>query len=200
MIQRTGRHTSTKNLQEYLQLQHRFYPSSPQSVFIHSPQSLFSTYFLFYTQSIFSSFIPSPYFISSPQSLVRSPCFILTKIQPYLVSKDAIFFLFSRRNIELKTSKHKCTDRSHQNKRDIEGGKLSGSNFTSFQQNVTRLWPTCRIAFTVFLPRFSSLFGLLSSRILQNNLLDLYLVQIRRYKLSFFAKAVTVGPTGPTFF
>ena len=64
-----------------------------------------------------------------------------------------------------------------------------------FQQNVTRLWPTCRIAFTVFLPRFSRLFGLLSSRISQNNLLDLYLVQIRRYNLSFLAKAVTVGPT-----
>ena len=61
--------------------------------------------------------------------------------------------------------------------------------------DVTRLWPICRIAFTVFLPRFSRLFGLLSSRILYNNLLDLYLVQIRRYKLSFFAKAVTVGPT-----
>ena len=35
------------------------------------------------------------------------------------------------------------------------------------------------------------LFSLLSSRILQNNLLDLYLVEIRRYKLSFFTKDVT---------
>ena len=104
-------------------------------------------------------------------------------------------FYFLGRNIELKTSKHKFTDKSHQNKRDFEGKKLSGTDFTFFQQNVTRLWPTCRIAFTVFLPRFSRLFGLLSSRILQNNLLDLYLVQIRQYKLSFFAKAVTVGPT-----
>ena len=42
---------------------------------------------------------------------------------------------------------------------------------------------------TVFLPRFSRFFGLLSSRILQNNLLDLYSVEIRRYKLSFSAKA-----------
>ena len=195
MIHRTGRHTSTKNLQEYYNF---------STVFTQVVRSLY----LYTVRSLCflptSCFIPSPYFpvlylvrISYP---VRSPCFILTKIQPYLVSKDAIFFLFSRRNIQLKTSKHKCTDRSHQNKRDIEGGKLSGSNFTSFQQNVTRLWPTCRIAFTVFLPRFSRLFGLLSSRIFQNNLLDLYLVQIRRYKLSFFAKAVTVGPTGPTFF
>ena len=83
----------------------------------------------------------------------------------------------------------------HQNKPDFEGKKLSGTDFTAFQQNVTRVWPTCQIAFTVFLPRFSRLSGFLSSRILQNNLLDLYLVQIRRYKLSFFAKAVTVGPT-----
>ena len=47
---------------------------------------------------------------------------------------------------------------------------------------------------TVFLPRFPRLFCLLSSRILQNNLLDLYFVEIRRYKLSFFAKEVTKTP------
>ena len=41
---------------------------------------------------------------------------------------------------------------------------------------------------TVFLPRFSRLFCLLSSKILQNNLLDLHLVEICRYKLSFYAK------------
>ena len=41
---------------------------------------------------------------------------------------------------------------------------------------------------TFLLPQFSRLFCLLSSRILPNNLLDLYLVEIRRYKLSFFAK------------
>ena len=44
------------------------------------------------------------------------------------------------------------------------------------------------LQFTVFLPRFSRLFGLLSFRILQNNLLDLYLVEIRGYKLSFFTQ------------
>ena len=38
--------------------------------------------------------------------------------------------------------------------------------------------------FFVFLPRFSLLFCLLSSRILQNNLLDLYLVEIYRHKFS----------------
>ena len=46
---------------------------------------------------------------------------------------------------------------------------------------------------TVFLPGFSRLSCLLSSRILQNNLLDLYLVKMRRYKLSwsFFANSET---------
>ena len=99
MIQRTGRHTSTKNLQEYLQLQHRFYPSSPQSIFIPSPQSTVHVLYLvpvlypvhifqsaFYTQSVFHT-----------RSEVRSPqsMFYMTDIQPYLVSKDAIFFIFS---------------------------------------------------------------------------------------------------------
>ena len=37
---------------------------------------------------------------------------------------------------------------------------------------------------TVFLPGFSRLSCLLSSRILQNNLLDLYLVKMHQYKLS----------------
>ena len=104
-----------------------------------------------------------------------------------------MFFIFSR-NIELKTNKHKFTDRGHRNK-SLNAKSSEGRISFRFQQNVTRLWPTCGIAFTVFLPRFSRLFGLLSSRISQNNLLDLYLVQIRRYNLSFLAKAVTVGPT-----
>ena len=55
-----------------------------------------------------SCFILSPYFpvrvlylvrisypVRCPQSAVRSAYFILTDIQPYLVSKDAIFFSFS---------------------------------------------------------------------------------------------------------
>ena len=58
---------------------------------------------------------------------------------------------------------------------------------------------------TVLLPQFSRLFCLLSSRILPlpNNLLDFYLVEIRRYKVSFFAKpakpATKSFPTGPPF-
>ena len=43
---------------------------------------------------------------------------------------------------------------------------------------------------SVSLPQFTRLFCLLSSKILQNSLLDLYLVDIRRYKLPFFAKPV----------
>ena len=50
---------------------------------------------------------------------------------------------------------------------------------------------TQRLIRTVFLPRFSRLFCLLSSRILQINFLYLYVVTIRRYKLSFFAKPPT---------
>jgi len=53
---------------------------------------------------------------------------------------------------------------------------------------------------TVFLPLFSRLFRLLFSRILQNDLLDLYLVEIRPYKLSFFAKhATNFFPTAAPF-
>ena len=46
----------------------------------------------------------------------------------------------------------------------------------------------CTQRFLLFLPLFSRLFCLLSSRILQHNLLDLYLVElVRRYKLLLFA-------------
>ena len=86
--------------------------------------------------------------------------------------------------MELKTSKHEFTDISHQNKQGFEGKKLRGTDFTAFQQNV---WQTMAYSgefeakiLTVLLPLFSRLFRLLSSRILQNNLLDLYLVEIRR--------------------
>ena len=67
----------------------------------------------------------------------------------------------------------------------------------AFEQHVLHIQAnrlSARKIQTVFLPRFSRLFCLLSSRILQNNLLDLYLVEIRRYKLSFFAKEVTKTP------
>ena len=97
------------------------------------------------------------------------------------------------RNIELKTSKHEFAGI----RKDLKAKKLSegqaGRNSLRLNNMCCRLR---RIGdrharFKLFLPRFSCLFSLLSTRILQNNLLDLYLVEIRRYKLSFFAKQVT---------
>ena len=88
MIQRTVRHTSTKNLLgvfttlthvscylaifcSYFSLprtnQHRFYQSSPQSVFYSQSSTARSP-----------CFIPSPYFIPSPQSVVKQPSFTYT--------------------------------------------------------------------------------------------------------------------------
>ena len=101
------------------------------------------------------------------------------------------------RNIELKTSKHKFAGI----RKDLKAKKLSKGRAG---RNSLRLNMCCRLRrigdrharFKLFsyldFPVF--LFCLLSSRILQNNLLDLYLVEIRRYKLSFFAKEVTKIP------
>ena len=61
----------------------------------------------------------------------------------------------------------------------------------SSQERASNNFERTLLQFTVFLPRFSRLFGLLSFRILQNNLLDLYLVEIRGYKLSFFTQLLT---------
>ena len=100
------------------------------------------------------------------------------------------------RIIKLETSKHEFADIIHQNKQRFEGKKLSegGKEFVAFQQHVLQAKTNRRSARkiqTVFLPRFSCLFCLLSSRFLQNNFLDLYLVEIRQYKLPFFAKTAT---------
>ena len=117
--------------------------------------------------------------------------------------KRRFIFLVSRRNIELKASKHELTDKSHQNKQGFEGEKLSGMVFTVFPQNVCQTMAysvNLKQRFLLFSPRFSCLFCLLFSRILQNNLLDLCLVKIRRYKLSFFTKPATKFLlTGPPF-
>ena len=103
----------------------------------------------------------------------------------------------------MKASKHEFTDKSHQNKQGFEGEKLSGTDFTVFQQNVCQTMAysvNLKQRFLLFSPRFSRLFCLLFSRILQNNLLDLCLVKICRYKLSFFAKPATKFlPMGPPF-
>ena len=109
-----------------------------------------------------------------------------------LPSKDALFLVFHR-NIGLKTSTYEFTDRIHQNKQDFEAKKLSGKEFVAFEecQRVCVVDIAGSAILTVFLPGFSRLSCLLSSRILQNNLLDLYFVKMRRYKLSwsFFAKS-----------
>ena len=153
-------------------------------------------------QSIFSSprFIPSRYFILSPQSAVRtlqSAVHILywPIVRPICFRKT-LYFLVSPWIVELKTSKHKFTDRSHQNKWGFWRQKAQRDGFHCVSTEcVPDHGPLAKLHFLFLLPRCSRLSGFLSSRILQNNLLDLYLVQVRRYKLSFFAKAVTVGPT-----
>ena len=37
--------------------------------------------------------------------------------------------------MELETSKHEFTDRSHQNKQGFKGNKLKGTEFTTFKEN-----------------------------------------------------------------
>ena len=116
-----------------------------------------------------------------------------------------LYFLVSRRNIELKTSKYEFTNRSRQNK---QGKKLSRADFTAFQQNVCKTR-----ASTGNLKQRLLLFSYLDFRVyfacyppesFKNNLVDLHVVQIRRYKLSFFAKPatksfLTARLTGPPF-
>ena len=67
----------------------------------------------------------------------------------------------------------------------------AGKEFIAFEEHVlqSQPWLSARKIFKLFsYLDFSVFFSLLSSKILQNNLLDLYLAEIRRYKLSFFAK------------
>ena len=120
-----------------------------------------------------------------------------------LPSKDALFLVFHR-NIGLKTSTYEFAERIHQNKQDFEGKKLSGEEFVAFEeyQRVCVADIAGSAILTVFLPGFSRLSCLLFSRILQNNLLDLYFVQMRRYKLSwsFFAKSATKSLPHFSFF
>ena len=53
---------------------------------------------------------------------------------PDIYLRKTLYFSVSRRNIELKTSKHEFTDRSHQNKQGFEDKKFSGTEFTAFQE------------------------------------------------------------------
>ena len=108
--------------------------------------------------------------------------------------QKTLYFLVFHQNIGLKTSKHEFNDRRNQNKQGFEGTKLSRKEFVAFEEYqrvcVDDIASSAKIL-TVFLPRFSRLFCFLSSRILQNNFLHLYLVKIRGYKLSFFVKPAT---------
>ena len=97
------------------------------------------------------------------------------------------YFLVFHRNIELKQANIYLL---------IEGIKISNVLKAKgwAKRNTLRLQKLCgrhsllgelrAKIFPIFLPRFSLLFCLLSSRILQNNLLDLYLVEIYRHKFS----------------
>ena len=104
-------------------------------------------------------------------------------------------FLDSQKNIELETSRHEFADRIHQNTQECDGQKRSegktGRKSSPFQEHVAQssaIGDLHAQILSVSLPQFSRLFCLLSSRILQNSLLDLYSVHICRYKLSLFAK------------
>ena len=118
--------------------------------------------------------------------------------------RKTLYFLVFHRNIGLKTSTYEFTDRIHQNKQDFEGKKLSGKEFVAFEeyQRVCVVDMAGSAILTVFLPGFSRLSCLLSSRILQNNLLDFYFVQMRRYKpsWSFFAKSASQSLPHFSFF
>ena len=67
------------------------------------------------------------------------------QIRSELTSIAKLDTIFSA-NIELETSEHEFTDISHQNKQGFEDKKLSGTDFTAFQNRMcARVWPTRRI-------------------------------------------------------
>ena len=72
--------------------------------------------------------------------------------------QKTLYFLVSQRNIELKTSKHEFTDRSDQNKQGFEGKKLSGTEFTAFEENLCQTLPPFsyfdfRVCFACYPPK-----------------------------------------------
>ena len=110
-------------------------------------------------------------------------------------------FLDSQRNIELETSRHEFADTIHQNKQEFDGQKRSegktGRKSSPFQEHVAQssaIGDLHAQILSVSLLQFSRLFCLLSSQILQNSFLDLYLVDIRRHKHAFFAKILRDSP------
>ena len=107
-------------------------------------------------------------------------------------------FLDSQNNIELETSRHEFADRIHQNKQELTAKSEAKAKREGNRRRFKNMWHRVRRKpiycdlhaqiLIVSLPQFSRLFCLLSSKILQNSLLDLYLVDIRRYKLSLFQR------------
>ena len=106
-------------------------------------------------------------------------------VRDCLLPKEMPYFLVFHRHIELKQANIYLL---------IEGIKISNALKAKgwVKRNTLRLQNLCgrhsllgelrAKIFSVFLPRFWLLLCLLSSRILQNNLLDLYLVEIYRHK------------------
>ena len=66
---------------------------------------------------------------SADRAKYQKPC-----TWPDIYLRKTLYFLVSRRNIELKTSKHEFTNRSHQNKQGFEDKKFSGTEFTAFEE------------------------------------------------------------------
>ena len=98
----------------------------------------------------------------------------------------SLCFLDSQRNIELETSRHEFGDRIHQNKQEFDGEKRTegktGRKSSPFQEHVAQssaIGDLHAWILSVSLLQISRLFCLLSSKILQNSLLDLHLVDIR---------------------
>ena len=61
---------------------------------------------------------------------------------PIFTCKRRFIFLVSQRNIESKTGKHEFTDISDQNQQGFEGKKLSGTEVTAFEENLSQTLPT----------------------------------------------------------
>ena len=82
--------------------------------------------------------------------------------------QKTLYFLVFHRDIGLKTSIYEFTERIHQNKQGFDGKKLSGKEFVAFEeyQRVCVVDITGSAILTVFLPGFSRLSCLLSSRLL----------------------------------
>ena len=82
--------------------------------------------------------------------------------------QKTLYFLVFHRDIGLKTSIYEFTERIHQNKQGFDGKKLSGKEFVAFEeyQRVCVVDLAGSAILTVFLPGFSRLSCLLSSRIL----------------------------------